>query len=118
MAAHAKQTLLAISQRVLAAGPGGYRSDLLDQAWFPFLDACGIRALALPNSLSDPETLVKDLGLAGLILSGGNNLSHTVFPQLPELDDTAPDRDRSELALVRAMQAAGLPVVGVCRGMQ
>jgi putative glutamine amidotransferase len=36
----------------------------------------------------------------------------------PRLGEVDPARDRFEIALVRAARAAGLPIFGVCRGMQ
>jgi putative glutamine amidotransferase len=55
-----------------------------------------------------------------LLLSGGNDIDPANYGQQPhpETNDVWPDRDRFEIALTRAALARGLPVLGVCRGMQ
>lgn len=58
--------------------------------------------------------------LDGLLLVGGADVSAGCYGARahPLADTPQPLRDASELALVRAAAAAGLPVLGVCRGMQ
>lgn len=58
-----------------------------------------------------------------LVLAGGVDLDPATYggPHDPEGDPTGaphdPDRDRHELALVGSAFEAGIPVLGVCRGM-
>ncbi|MCX7970485.1 MAG: gamma-glutamyl-gamma-aminobutyrate hydrolase family protein [Negativicutes bacterium] len=56
----------------------------------------------------------------GLLLSGGGDLMPCWYGQQPhwQLGEVCPERDRLEIALVRAMVARGKPVLGICRGMQ
>jgi putative glutamine amidotransferase len=58
--------------------------------------------------------------LDGVLLSGGADVDPHAYgaephPKLGEVDLA---RDRFEIALVKAARTAGLPVFGVCRGMQ
>lgn len=60
-------------------------------------------------------------GVAALLLTGGDDIhprhweaSEPVHPKA-ELDE---DRDASEMPLVRAAWAEGLPILGICRGHQ
>lgn len=55
-----------------------------------------------------------------LLLTGGPDISPARYGQSPDPDsDQADDlRDEFELALVGAAHAAGVPVLGICRGMQ
>lgn len=60
-----------------------------------------------------------DLSFDGLLLTGGGDVSPDRYGQENRgslLIDR--ERDRTELALVRACLDAGKPVLGICRGMQ
>ena len=58
--------------------------------------------------------------LDGLCLSGGPDLHPSTYgaEPAPELGPTEPDADAFELQLARRATARGIPVLGVCRGMQ
>lgn len=59
-------------------------------------------------------------GLDGLVLSGGSDLDPRYYDEeaLPELGPTIPERDAFELALVELALRRGIPVFGICRGLQ
>jgi putative glutamine amidotransferase len=56
----------------------------------------------------------------GVCLPGGPDLQPSVYGEEPhpELGPTEPRVDAVELALVRAADRLGLPILGICRGMQ
>ena len=56
----------------------------------------------------------------GLLLSGGSDLDPTYYGEepVPELGVTIPKRDAFEIALVRHALERGVPVFGICRGLQ
>ncbi|MDI3280396.1 MAG: gamma-glutamyl-gamma-aminobutyrate hydrolase family protein [Bacillota bacterium] len=58
--------------------------------------------------------------LDGLLLSGGGDLDPSAYgqPPSPWLRGLCPERDALELALARWAIKAGLPVLGICRGLQ
>lgn len=101
---------VAITQRVAVIPEYGERRDCLDQAWPRFLAACGLMPLVLPNIVEVALALCVDADVAGLVLTGGNDLA--------ALGGDAPERDATENALVALAQSRALPVLGVCRGMQ
>jgi N5-(cytidine 5'-diphosphoramidyl)-L-glutamine hydrolase len=101
---------VAITQRVSVVPEYGERRDCLDQAWPRFLAACGLMPLALPNVVEAAVALFTDADVAGLVLTGGNDLA--------ALGGDAPERDATENALLDLAESRRLPVIGVCRGMQ
>ncbi len=85
------------------------------------IDAAGAVPLLVP-ALPD-QTDVKDLArrLDGLFLTGGRaNIEphHYNGPPFPDDEIRDPDRDGLVLPLVRACLDEGVPIFGVCRGIQ
>jgi len=101
---------VAVTQRVSIIPEYGERRDCLDQAWTKFLAACGLLPVALPNVMDTALALCEWAGIAGLVLTGGNDLA--------EYGGDAPERDAVEHALLSWAQQRDMPVLGVCRGMQ
>jgi putative glutamine amidotransferase len=64
------------------------------------------------------EALVRSLDC--LLLSGGSDLDPGYYGEAPasELGPTLPERDTFEMALVGLALRRGIPVFGICRGMQ
>lgn len=58
--------------------------------------------------------------LDGLLLSGGSDLHPSYYGEepIPELDVTIPERDEHEMALLDVALRRGIPVFGICRGLQ
>ncbi len=102
--------IIAISQRVDVIADRGERRDALDQRWSGFLQACGYQMAPLPNAAGTIPALLDALRPVGIILSGGNDLA--------ELGGDAPERDAAERAMLAWASKGGVPVVGVCRGLQ
>ncbi len=86
--------------------------------------AAGGLPLTLP--MYDPELypdgVAEQLELCdGLLLSGGNaDVSPATYGEQnrPELGVTTPGRDAHELALLAEARHRGIPVLGICRGIQ
>lgn len=98
--------MVLVSQRVAVNPAHGERRDALDQRWWPFLAACGLLPVPVPNHPDTARALAERIPAAGLLLSGGNDIG------------AAPERDESERTLLAWAERRGLPVLGVCRGMQ
>lgn len=77
--------------------------------------------LVLPSVDEDVAAVVDGAldGLDGLVLPGGCDLSPELYGGAPDAAlDADPVRDTFELALLRGALDRGLPVLGICRGME
>ncbi len=94
---------------------------LLPSNYVEAVQRAGGLALMLPVDprLVETPDEVLDM-LDGLLLAGGADIDPGSYGQTahPETVDTVPERDAFEIALTRAAIARGLPVLGICRGMQ
>lgn len=94
---------------------------LVPMNYIEHVQRAGGVALLIPP---DPA-LVEDPGrvldrVDGLLLVGGADLGADTYGAEPHhlSDEPIPLRDAVEIALVRAAEARGLPVLGICRGAQ
>ena len=82
--------------------------------------AGGIVLMIPPDDalLDDPSPILDRID--GLILAGGADIDPDTYgaERHPETTGTVPERDRTEVALLRAAIERDLPVLGICRGMQ
>jgi putative glutamine amidotransferase len=96
------------------------RADLLPAQYAGAVEAVGGVPLLLPpvSAAGAAEAVVARLD--GLVISGGADVDPARYgaEAHPRTAGWRPDRDAWELALLDAADAAGLPVLGVCRGMQ
>jgi putative glutamine amidotransferase len=104
---------IGITQRVEVHPQHGETRDALDQAWPRLLGELALLPVPLCNAMVDAEGYLDGLNLDGVILSGGNDLS-----ALPGARQASPDRDRFEKAVLSNCEQRGLPIFGVCRGLQ
>lgn len=104
---------IAVTQRVETFYGGKERRDCLDQRWTVLLQSLDVVPLPLPNALRDPAQHLSLLGIEGVVLSGGNDLTGWSGSE-----DGASERDATERAIVLYCMTHRLPLLGVCRGMQ
>jgi putative glutamine amidotransferase len=96
------------------------RSQAIAESVIAAVRHAGGLPVLLPSSL-DPESGLAIAGrLDGLVLSGGPDVDPLHFGEepMPGLGDVDAVRDDLELALCRRSLESGLPVLGVCRGIQ
>ena len=103
---------VAVSQRVdLVSDRKEYR-DALDHNIARFLLTCGFISVPVPNIFQDTvledflNPFMKKLKPHALVLSGGNSLGESR------------EKDETELAMISYAEQKGLPLLGICRGMQ
>ena len=85
------------------------RRDAIAHDWVKFLSKYNVVPIFIPNNLPDPTIYFDAVSPAGLLLTGGNSLGER--KQLSE-------RDQAEERLLAKATQIGLPVFGVCRGLQ
>jgi putative glutamine amidotransferase len=90
----------------------------LGMTYLRAIDAVGGMPVVLPP-LGDAAALLDRLD--GICLSGGPDLDPNAYGAVErhaELGPTEPGLDAFELALARAADARGIPILGICRGAQ
>src|ERR1700755_2244313 len=94
---------------------------LLSRAYIDAVQRAGAVALMVP-----PDEWVEEHpgdvldGLDALMLAGGADIDPASYgePRHRCTTNTRPERDRAEIALAREAGERGMPVLGICRGMQ
>ncbi len=105
-----KNKIVLYTQRVEIVESYQERRDCADQNIPRFLEYCGYLPVPMPNVLQDLEGFVSALQPTGIVLTGGNSLVC--------YGGEAPERDRTEEALLSIALEKEIPVYGFCRGMQ
>ncbi|WP_109509448.1 gamma-glutamyl-gamma-aminobutyrate hydrolase family protein [Nocardioides speluncae] len=103
-----------------AWGVWNQRADVLPAQYARIVEAAGALPVLLPAVDTADAAQQVVARLDGLIVSGGADLDPSRYGATPHPRTAAwrPERDTWELALLDAAEEAGLPVLGVCRGMQ
>ncbi len=104
-----------------AWGVWDQRADVLQAEYADVVVAAGGVPVLLPPATSTPAAAAAVVArLDGLVLTGGADIDPDRYhaPAHPRTTCWREDRDAWEVALLEAADQAGLPVLGVCRGMQ
>ena len=103
-----------------AYGVWDQRADLLPSGYAEAVTSSGGIPVLLPVVSGPGAADVVVARLDGLVVSGGADVDPARYGEEPHQRTAGwrPDRDAWEAALLTAAQAQGLPVLGVCRGMQ
>lgn len=109
------------NQCELAVGPVFHDHPLtyVPQFYIDAVQQAGGVPVVLP--LTAPDAIAQYItAFDGFLLTGGQGVSPFLYGEepLPKLGMTLLQRDQFEIALVKAVVAAGKPLLGVCRGMQ
>ncbi|WP_371501300.1 gamma-glutamyl-gamma-aminobutyrate hydrolase family protein [Kitasatospora sp. NBC_00374] len=92
---------------------------MLPERYPALVRAAGGLAVLLPPDAPEhaPGAVAR---LDALVIAGGEDVDPALYGERPHpcTEAVAPERDAWEAALLRAGLAAGVPVLGICRGMQ
>jgi putative glutamine amidotransferase len=94
---------------------------LLPRSYVDAVQRAGAMALLLPpdaHLIEEPSEALETID--GLLLAGGADIDPATYgaQRHAETVGTVPERDAFEIALVHEAVARGMPVLGICRGMQ
>lgn len=121
MAQRTRRPLIGVTAgtRTMMSGAwAGHDAVAVNEHYVSALRAAGARPviLAPQDEWSDEEIAELD----GLVLTGGTDLDPAAWREEALSTDMTPDpeRDAFETALYRAARRTGVPVLGICRGLQ
>ena len=100
--------------------PDGHPLTALQHSYINAIVQAGGLPVLIPSNLFVEDFLDLYSRLAGILFSGGGDISLDYFhgadhPRIGELDD---NRDFTEVSLMRVAINEGKPVLGICRGAQ
>lgn len=98
-------------------GPWDRPAALIPIDYVRALSEAGARVVIVPPDLVDADVVAR---LDGLVLAGGSDVDPARYgaQRLPTTDAPNVERDAGELLLYEAALGRGMPVLGICRGLQ
>jgi putative glutamine amidotransferase len=92
----------------------------VNSAYVQSIVTAGAVPLILPPAIGAAHAMGALGGIDALLLSGGEDLDPAWYgaPASPDLGDVDRERDLFELALFAAARERGMPILGICRGIQ
>ena len=99
--------------------------DVLENDYVEYMERFGVSLIALPTPTNRLHDYMNSCKISGIILSGGEDISQDLYGASGKKTkgSSAPDnvserRDKLESVLLGIAIEQGIPVLGICRGMQ
>jgi putative glutamine amidotransferase len=114
--------LIALTSHILEK-PEPWKGKQLFGCWnieTEWISRAGGTPLMLPPNLSEEEVSKVSESIQGLMLVGGGDVAGEFYGLADRslLERVYPERDRSEIALVKRVVAKKIPILAICRGTQ
>ncbi|UJF33209.1 gamma-glutamyl-gamma-aminobutyrate hydrolase family protein [Paenibacillus hexagrammi] len=104
-----------LSQRIVQAPNYHEIRDALSQEWTVYMGRFGILPIPIPNVLPRVDAFLDAVRPDLIILTGGNTVA---IDETDRREDVFVCRDYTERGLIAYAVHHGIPLLGVCRGMQ
>lgn len=101
-----KYKKIGITLRVVENTSYVEKRDALSHDWPSLLESINCIPIFIPNSIASTKSILEEIDLDGIILSGGDNIGDNQ------------ERDLTEKTILDYAISKKIPVFGVCRGMQ
>lgn len=102
---------IAVTQRLIENDSYFELRTCLDMNWYRFLKAIDAVPIPVPYYIN-LNKFISELNVEGIIFTGGNDLNSVTPNKLSKL------RDKFEYKLLTIALQKGIPIIGICRGMQ
>lgn len=113
--------LVALTTNLLPEG-GDHRQPqvAIYAAYLRLLNRVGLTAVLVTPAHDGADVAALVGASAGLVLSGGGDIEPGRYGEEPiqALDEVVPARDEAELRALEVALGKGVPIFGICRGMQ
>jgi putative glutamine amidotransferase len=92
----------------------------LPETYVQAISRAGGIPLIVPGGLPGEQLSEMISAVDAVLFSGGGDVETRCYgvPSTPKVNNVDPDRDRVEIRLVREAVSAGVPFLGICRGLQ
>jgi putative glutamine amidotransferase len=92
----------------------------VSEAYIRAIRRAGGVPLLIPSGINSDEAQLLRTRLDGILFTGGGDVDPSIFNGLPHerVYGIIPERDQTEIALVRLAAESRWPFMGICRGIQ
>ena len=91
--------------------------DVLESDYICFFENLGVKVRAISNFTKDVESFFETMKVDFIILTGGGSVPNEYYKYLAD-EPQQTNRDKVEKTLLEECVRRGIPVLGICRGMQ
>ena len=98
----------------------GYGKAYVNRDYTAVVESVGGVPLILPVTVDAAIVAAQLSAVDALVISGGWDVDPLLWGEEPhgKLGDTLPERDTFDLLLIREARRRGIPILGICRGLQ